>query len=214
MKKVELKANVRKDLHKSYKTNLRNSGRVPGVLYAKGTETISIDVAENAINPLVFTSDTHIINLQLDDQTVKECILKDVQFDPVTDRVIHFDLQGIIEGQKIDIEVPIVYTGSAIGVKEGGLLQEFLHKLHIKCFPSDIPEHFEIDVTNLKIGTSIHVSDLSYENIELLNQPDSVVVSVVVPRTMKETELVPGTEEKVEPEVIAKGKEKAEGSED
>jgi large subunit ribosomal protein L25 len=214
MEKVDLIGSIRKELSKSSKTNSRNAGKVPGIFYTKGLDSIPVEVYENSINPLVFTSETHIINLKLDDQTEHECILKDVQFDPVTDKVIHFDLQGIIKGQKLEIEIPILYKGSPIGVKEGGLLQEFLHKLHIRCFPADIPEHFEINVADLKIGHAIHISDLSFDKIEIMHQPETVVVSVVPPKTAKETEAAQPGEEKMEPEVIAKGKEKSEASED
>ena len=170
---------------------------------------VPIEVAENIINPLVFTSDTHIIVLKLDDNSENECILKDVQFDPVTDKIIHFDLQGIVKGEKIEIEVPIIYTGSPIGVKEGGALQEFLHKLHVRCLPTEIPEHFEINIADIKIGHAIHVSDLHFEKMEMVHSPETVVVSVVPPKVVKEPEPTETLEEvSAEPEVIAKGKEK------
>lgn len=209
MEKIALNGNVRQNLSKSSKTQLRNSARVPGVLYAKGIESITVDVAASAINALVFTTKTHLINLVLDNQKEYDCVLKDYQFDPVTDKVIHFDLLGIVAGQKIEIDIPIQFTGSAIGVREGGQLQEFMHKLTVLCLPNQIPEHIEINIANLKIGSSIHVTDLKIENAEILHAQDTVIVGVVPPKVIIE-EVKPETEAPKEPEVITKGKEKSE----
>lgn len=209
MEKVELKAKKRKEFSKSYLTKLRNSGLVPGVFYLKTTDPISIEVPENSINSLVFTSETHLIDLKLDDGSEFECILKDTQFDPVTDKVIHFDLLGIIRGEKIQLEVPVQFTGSPVGVREGGLLNELLHKLEVECFPRHIPENITVDIANLKIGESVHVRDLKVEDIEILNAPDSVIVNISSPKGAKEVEAI-ATDEIKEPEVISKGKEKEE----
>lgn len=208
METVELQGVIRKDLSKSAKTKARAAGKVPGVFYMKGTDPISIEVAENAINPLVFTSEAHLINLKLDDQKEFECVLKDTQFDPVTDKVIHFDLFGIVRGQKLQIEIPVLLKGSPIGVREGGQLQSFAHKLTVECLPKDIPDHLEVDISGLKIGHSIHVSDLKYDNLVFLNPESTVIVSVTPPRGMKETDTLAAAEAPAEPEVISKGKAK------
>jgi len=209
MEKTALNGNVRQNFSKSSKTQLRNSARVPGVLYAKGIEPVSVDVAASAINALVFTTKTHLINLALDNQKEYDCVLKDYQFDPVSDKVIHFDLLGIVEGQKIEIDIPLQFVGTPSGVREGGQLQEFLHKLTILCLPNQIPEHIEINIANLKIGSSIHVADLKIENAEILHAQDAVIVGVVPPKVVVE-EVKPETEAPKEPEVITKGKEKSE----
>jgi len=208
MDKITLNGNVRENLSKSSKTQLRNAARVPGVLYAKGIDPITVDVAASAINSLVFTTKTHLINLTLDNQKEFDCVLKDYQFDPVTDKVIHFDLQGIVAGQKIEIDIPIQFLGTPTGVREGGQLQEFMHKLTVLCLPNQIPEHIEINIGNLKIGSSIHVADLKIENAEILHAEDAVIVGVVPPKVVKEAE--PGAEAPKEPEIIGKGKEKSE----
>lgn len=209
MEKVELKAKKRKEFSKSYLTKLRNSGLVPGVFYLKTTDPISIEVPENSINSLVFTSETHLIDLKLDDGSEFECILKDTQFDPVTDKVIHFDLLGIISGEKIKLEVPLQFIGSPVGVREGGLLNELMHKVEVECLPRNIPEHITVDIANLKIGESINVRDLPVENFEILNAPDTVIINISSPKGAKELETV-ATDEIKEPEVISKGKEKEE----
>ncbi|HZW39413.1 MAG TPA: 50S ribosomal protein L25 [Ignavibacteriaceae bacterium] len=208
MDKVVLLANVRKNISKASRSELRSSGRVPGIFYTKHQEPVAIDVIEKSLNPLVFTSKTHLIGLNLGDGQEFECIIKDVQFDPVTDKVIHFDLMGLVKGEKVQMEVPVVLTGSAIGVKDGGLLQQLLHKLNIECETTDIPQDIKIDVTDLKMGDAVHVNDLKFDKFEILNSEDAVIVAVNHPKTEKET--VEGEEAVKEPEVITKGKEKEE----
>jgi large subunit ribosomal protein L25 len=209
METTLLEANQRTVIKKSERKKLRRSGRIPGVLYSKHIQPISIDVAENTLNPLVFTAKAHLISLKLTGQEEQECIIKNVQFDPVTDKVIHFDLIGLTKGEKLEIDVPVQLKGSAPGIKEGGVLQFSLHKLRVECFPKDIPEHLEVDISNLNIGDAIHVSDLSFENVELLNPKNAIVVSVVHAKVQEEAvpaEAAEGVEVPAEPEVIGKGK--------
>ncbi|RPI75704.1 MAG: 50S ribosomal protein L25 [Ignavibacteriales bacterium] len=207
MEKKVLEATERKTGDtKSSKKVLRKNGRIPGVFYARNIKPVAIDVAENAIKPLVFTGETNLINLKVNKEEF-DCIVKNVQFDPVTDRIVHFDLLGLTSGEKFTLEVPLITKGSAIGVKDGGILQQQLHKLEIECLPSNIPQHLEIDVTNLKLGDSIHVSDLNFENIEILNQATTLVVSVNHPKVEKEPVAEEVAEGPAEPEVIGKGKE-------
>jgi large subunit ribosomal protein L25 len=220
MEKVILEANERKEIKKQNTKILRNQKRVPGIFYLKQSKPIAIDVSNQAIKPLVFTSQTHLISLKIDGHEDQECVLKDVQFDPVSDEVIHFDLIGITRGEKIEIEVPVQLIGSAIGVKEGGLLQHSLHKLEVECLPKDIPERLEVNISELKIGDTIHVKDLSFENVDILNPENSIVVSVVHPKVEKEpvvveegAEVEAEAEEMKEPEVIGKGKAAAEEEE-
>jgi large subunit ribosomal protein L25 len=213
MEKVIINANERKAINKKSRNILRNEGRVPGVLYGSRMEPLPIDVTRASIHPVIFTAKTHLLSLKLDGHENYECVVKDVQFDPVSDEIIHFDLIRLPRGERIQLEVPVQLLGSAVGVKEGGLLQESLHKLNIECLPVNIPQSLEIDVTNLSVGDSIHVADLSFENITILNPEDTIVVSVVLPKVEKEPEPVEeegeiDTEEGVaEPEVIGKGKE-------
>ncbi len=216
MEKVIIEANERKTINKRSRNSLRNEGRVPGVLYGSRMEPIPIDVTRLEINPLVFTAKTNLISLKLDGHEEYECVIKDVQFDPVSDEVLHFDLIGLTRGEKIQLEVPIKLLGNAVGVKEGGLLQESMHKLSIECLPKDIPQLLELEVTELNIGDSIHVSDLNFENITILNPENTIVVSVVLPKVEIEVEEVEEGEElaeeegAAEPEVIGKGKESEE----
>ncbi len=216
MEKVVVEAKERKTINKRSRNILRNEGRVPGVLYGSRLEPIPIDVTRAVIHPLVFTAKTHLLSLKLDGHEEYDCIIKDVQFDPVSDEVVHFDLIGLTLDEKIQLEVPIRLLGSAVGVKEGGLLQESMHKLNVECLPKNIPQSLEIDVTELNIGDTIHVADLNFEHITIINPEDTIVVSVVLPKVEKEAEPDEEGEEFTEeegadePEVIGKGKESEE----
>ena len=205
MEKVVLEAKKREQINKASRSALRRSGRVPAVFYSRHYEPLAIDLSERALHPLVFTSKTHLISLNLGEPEYMDCIIKDVQFDPVTEKIVHIDLLGLQKGEKIQIEVPVQLRGTPIGLKEGGVLQHTLHKIEIECLPAEIPEHLEIDVTNLKLGDSIHISDLKFENFDILNSEEVIVAAVTHPKVEKEETPAEGVEV-TEPEVIAKGK--------
>ncbi|UCH66033.1 MAG: 50S ribosomal protein L25 [Ignavibacterium sp.] len=212
MEKVKLEATERKNISKHNRKTVRYSGRVPGIFYSKHVEPIAIEVPQQLINSLVFTAKTNLISLILEDHDEYECVIKDVQFDPVTDKILHFDLLGVTRGEKIQLDVPVQILGNAVGVKEGGILQQNLHKFDVECLPRHIPQFLNIDVTELKLGDSIHVGALSFENVTILNPEDTVVVAVTHPKVEKEVEVEEGEEiveeeEAAEPEVIGKGKE-------
>lgn len=207
MSEISIKARKRTLSTKSVVNKLRKEGNVPGIFYAKGIEPIPIYLPEISLKPLVYTSETHIVNLTIDETETRKSILKGVQFDPVTDRIIHCDFMGISLDQKIEIEVPVVLEGTPKGIKEGGLLQHQMHRLQISCLPTNIPEHITINISDLGIGDSIHVKDLKLENIKVLHNDDVIIVSVIHPRaTAEPVTPVEGEEAAKEPEVIAKGK--------
>lgn len=208
MEKTKLKASERKDFTKSTIKRFRKEGMIPGVFYSKNNTPIHINVVDRTINPLVFTAKTHLISLELEGHEEYECIIKDVQFDPVTDRVIHFDLLGLTKGEKIILEIPVQLIGTPVGVKEGGVIQHVMHKIEVECLPRNIPEHITVDVTGLKLGDSVHIGDLNYEDIEFIDSKESLIVQVTHPKIKEEAApVVEGVgEELKEPEVISKGK--------
>ncbi len=207
MEKQSLKVNIRTEISKSARSKIRSSGRVPGIFYSRVNKPIPIEVSEKAIRPFIFTSKTHLISLDVENDKQYDCVVKDVQFDPVTESIVHFDLLGLIEGEMFQLEVPIQYKGTAIGIKEGGIVQQVLHKLEIECYPNDIPQFLTIDITNLKLGESIHPSELSFENVTILTPPETVIVAVVHPKVEKEPVAAEvAAEAPAEPEVIGKGK--------
>ena len=197
---------------------VRGTGKVPGVYYAHGEENLTIQVPQLSLDTLIYTTETHIIDLRFQDGTSKRCILRDVQFDPVSDQPIHFDLQGLREDEALTIEAPVTLVGgTAAGVREGGILQHFIHKLKLSCLPKDIPGKIEVDVSGLAMSTFVHVRDLNIPNVTVLDNPDAPVVGVVPPTVHKEEEVVAEVAaEPTEPEVVGKGKkaEEEEGGEE
>lgn len=208
MATVNLTAQKREDLGNSVTKTNRKKGLIPGVFYFKNSPSIPISVKAAALNPFVYTSEVRIINLQIEgEQKSQNCILKDIQFDPVTDKPIHFDLLGISENEKITVEVPVKLIGTPIGVRDGGVIQHILYSLEVECLPAHIPAHIDVDISNLAIGDSIVIGDLNIENVEIFGAKDATLVAVVPPAVeSKETPTAETETTETEPEVISKGK--------
>lgn len=209
MSEITLKAQKREVYKDDTLNQLRKKGIIPGIYYGHGVENINIAANELDLKPIIYTSESRIINLKFDDDKTYSCILKDVQFHSVTDKPIHFDLIALKEGEMITIEVSVHLIGTAPGIKEGGILQHILHKLEIECLPSNIPPYIDVDISNLNINDSVKVGDLKMENINILNDENAAVVAVVPPTVEKET-IAEITEEPAEPEVISKSKKEDE----
>lgn len=215
MEKLVLEAKERKIFTKSFRNELRKNNVIPGIFYSRHGKPTAIAVTEKALKPFVYTSTTHLISLKVENNEEMECVVRDVQFDPLTDKVIHFDLLGLTKGEKFQLEVPVQIIGSPVGVKEGGVLQHLMHRIEIECLPINIPEHITVNVTDLKLNDAIHVGDLQLPDITILSLKDAVVVSVVPPKVEKvvteaeaEAEAEVGAEEeRVEPELVSKSKE-------
>jgi large subunit ribosomal protein L25 len=214
MSEIVLNAEPRETTARTAK-RMRNQGIVPGIYYARGEENVSIAVPAPSLDPLIHTSETHIIDLKLKDGSSRRCILRDVQYDPVSDLPVHFDLQGLKENEKLVIEVPIVLTGGTpAGVKDGGIIQHMIRTLKVSCLPKDIPGKIEINIEGLNINDAVHVKDLNVPNVTILENLESAVVGVMPPNVVKEEEVAaPAEEALAEPEVVGKGKKAEEGAE-
>jgi large subunit ribosomal protein L25 len=209
MSELTINAESRKKLGGSTALQLRQQGRVPGILYGHGEPSIPFHVKELDLRPLIYTNETHTVNLNLDGQP-QRCILREVQFHPVTDRVSHIDLIIIHANEKIKIDVPVKLVGTAAGVKDGGVMDFSLHKLSIEVLPDSIPEHIELDITNLKIGHSLHVSDLpSNDAYTIATDSHAVIVTIAAPKAAEEV-VAPTDAVVAEPEQIKKGKKEEE----
>jgi len=183
---VEPRVIKKKDAEK-----LRKNGVVPAVIYHKGEETIPVSVNEIALKKLVHSAESHIIDLQFPDGRIKRSFIKQVQFHPVTDRIIHTDFQLFAADEVIELEVPVSVTGDSIGVEKGGKLQIIRHALTIKGKPEDMPDHLIVDVTALEIGHSIHVREIpmtAYAGLVISDDPDTPVITILASK--KETEAV------------------------
>lgn len=180
----------------------RKAEEVPCVLYGHGEEPRAFQVPELALRDLIYTDKFHRVNVIIDGKTY-DCVLKDYQMHPVTDKISHVDFIVLHEDEKVKIKVPVHYEGTARGVRNGGIQQEFVHKIAIRCLPKNLPESFTVDVTDMKIGERILVRDMENEGLEILAPADSPLVSIRRPR------LVIAIDEDDEEE----GEEGAEGAE-
>lgn len=203
-KKVTVKAEVRKERGKNDARRLRAAGRVPVIVYGGGAETIA---ASAPIKDLaaILRSDTGqntVFSLDVADSGTSDVMFHDRQIDPLKGRLVHVDLRRLTKGEKIEVTVPIHLTGEAIGLKEeGAILNQALREIKILCEASKIPEFFEIDVENLEMNESVHVSDIKVgKEIELHETPETVVASIVL---VKEEDLEPAPEtDTAEPELV------------
>jgi len=214
MAEIQLKAEKRTVFKRSTARSYRKNGLIPGIFYGIGEGNIPIAINELALRPIIYSSESHIVSLEIEGESKPlSCILKDVQFDPIHTRPLHFDLIALKEGEVINIEVSIKLIGTALGLKEGGILQQSLHKLEIECLPQYIPSHIDVDISGLSIGDSVKVSDLKLEGIEILNDENAAIVSLLPPTVVEEEVKPEVTEEAAttaEPEVISKGKKEKE----
>ncbi len=183
MKTIELKATKRDNLGKTATKQLRKEGKVPCVLYG-GEETIHAATLLKDFNKLIYTPDVHLVKLDVDG-TVHNAVIQDVQFHPVSDDALHVDFLQIFEDKPVVIEIPVKVKGLAAGVKAGGKLTIEQRKLKVKGLAKDLPAQLEIDITNLGLGKGIQVGHLSFDNLELLNNKNQVVVSVKLTRAAR-----------------------------
>ncbi len=183
MKTFELNGSERADLGKKSTKALRNANQIPAVLYG-GEKTTHFAVNQTDVRKLIYTPEIFLINLTIDGKKVT-AILKDIQFHPVTDNILHIDFLEVFENKPVVIDVPVVLDGLAEGVKAGGKLSLDSRKLKVKALYKDIPENLHINIENLALGKSIQVSELSFDNLELLNAKNSVVCRVQLTRAAR-----------------------------
>lgn len=210
MEQVELKAMEREKSGKQAVKKLRKSNFVPAVCYKKGERSINLKLRKEDFFKVLHTSagENVIINLDLkEDGKSKErtVIIKEIQYHPVTDDILHVDFNQISLTQLLTVEVPIEVRGEPMGLKDGGVLEHLLREVEVECLPTQIPEQIEVEVSHLEIGDSVYVKDLSVpEGIKILNDPEGIVVSVKPPAAEKVVK--EEAEEITEPEVIREKK--------
>jgi len=203
-----IKAQVR-ETGKGAARAIRRSGHVPCILYGHGEDSVSFQMGHLELRKLAFGSGMHRVEVRVGRKKY-DCVLKYVEYHPVTDEPIHADFQILRQGEKIQISVPVRLVGQPRGVVDGGDLQHLAHELEISVLPNDMPDHLEIEVSHLEIGDTVHVSDLSFENIEILSSPQRSVVAVTAKRVAEEVE---AAEELAEAEGLEEGEEGEEGAE-
>lgn len=216
MEKVILNAEIREEKGTIKAKKLRKKGMIPAVVYRDGKEAISLKLKEDDLYDVLHTTAgenviTTLVVAGEKKTKTRTCIIKEVQRDAVKDDIIHVDLKEISLTEKIKVKVPVRPRGEAEGVvKDEGVLDHVLWEVEVECLPTDIPEKINVEVSAMKIGEAVYVKDLKLPaNVEVLNDPDLTVLSVVPPAKEEVAEEA-STEEGAEPEVIAKGKKEEE----
>jgi len=209
-----ISARSRESRGKGAARQTRREGRIPGVLYGHGEDSVSLSVDANELQKLVhsISIENTIVDLDLGSGEPYKVLIRELQRHPFRDEFVHIDFFHVAMDEKIQVEVPIVLIGTPTGVKnKGGVLDHQLRELEVFCLPGSIPEKIELDVSNLDIGDSIHVSDIELPDVEILTELDRAVVAVLAPTVMEVEEVA--EEALAEPEVIGRGKEAEEGEE-
>jgi len=198
MKTITIEGQLRTEHGKQATRQLRSEEKVPGVIYG-GAREINFSAPATAFKTLVYTPEFQLAEIKLDGQTYR-CILKDLQFDKVTEQLLHIDLLELVEDKKVVATLPLKLVGTPAGVKEGGKLITKMKSLKVKTFPKHLKEQIEVDISGLQLNANIRVQDVATENYEILNSPRIPIASVVMTRQLKQEE---ATADKTAPKAAA-----------
>ncbi len=184
MKSVKIEGTRRSELGKKATRHVRSENLVPAVIYG-GTETIHFSAPVMAFRTLVYTPEFQIAEIHLDGKTYKT-IMKDIQFDVVTDELNHIDFLELVEGKKVVANMPIKFVGQPQGVKDGGRLELKIKSLQVRTYPKFLTEHIEVNIETLQLHSNVRVQDVVAENFEILNSPRIPIASVVTTRALRQ----------------------------
>ena len=211
MASASLSAETRTDKGKGVARKLRAAGRVPGVVYGHAREAQSLSLVARELEKLLSTVATGstVIELSLGGAVTKT-LIREVQRHPFKKQILHVDFQELVAGEKVIVDLPLVYVGTPEGVRlSGALLEQILHSIEVRVDPANIPNHIDVDVTHLAMGHSLHVRDIILpEGLEVLSDEDATICAVIAPRAV--VEATPEEEGAAEPELIRKTKEEEE----
>ena len=196
MKSITIKGSKRESVGKAATKVLRNADKVPCVLYG-GENAIHFSAEEKAFKNLVYTPNVYTATIDLDGETVT-CILQDIQFHPVTDKILHIDFYQLFDDKEVTMEIPVTLVGNSPGVMIGGALRFPKRKLKIKALPANLPDTIEADISGLNIGDKLYVRELSIENCTILHPENTVVAQVRMSRGAQAVEETEETEEAAE----------------
>jgi large subunit ribosomal protein L25 len=212
---ASLQAAIRTTTGKGAARTLRRQGKVPGVIYGHGREAEAVLIDTGALNRMLvgISAGTAIVDVAVDDRPPVKALIREIQRDAVRpSEILHLDLYEVRSDEEITLEVPVRLIGVPDGVRNfGGVLDHVLRELEIEVLPSNIPEHVDLDVTELAIGHSLFVRDIDVPNARVLNDPDTPICTVVAPRTEEAPAPVEEAVATTEPELIRKPKPEEEG---
>lgn len=185
MKSLTIEGKIRSELGKKATRQLRSEGQVPCVIY--GTENVHFSAPALSFRPLVYTPDFQLAEIQLNGKSHR-CILKDIQFDVVTDEVSHIDFLELVDGRRVTATLPLKFTGTPAGVKAGGRLEVKMKSLKVRTLPEHLVEAIDVDIEALKLNENIRVQDVHAPNMEVMNSPRIPIASIVMTRALKQAE--------------------------
>ncbi len=177
MKSITINGSKRESVGKKSTKALRNAGEVPCVLYG-GDQPVHFSAKELAFSKLVYTPDAHTVVIALEDGASFNAIMQDIQFHPVTDKILHIDFYQIFDDKEIAMNIPVHIIGTSKGVLNGGVLRRNKRKLRVKAIPGNLPDFIEADITPLKIGSKLYITELENDAYKFLH-PDNTVVCQV-----------------------------------
>ena len=186
MKTITIEGQLRTEHGKKAARQIRSQENVPAVIYG-GAQEINFYAPAKAFKPLVYTGEFQLADVKVDGKTYR-CILKDLQFDKISDTLIHVDLLELVEDKKVIATLPLKFVGTSVGVKGGGKLVIKMKSLNIKTLPKYLKETIEVDITNLELNENIRVEDVKDPNYEIMNSPRIPIASVVMTRQLKQEE--------------------------
>jgi large subunit ribosomal protein L25 len=186
MKSITIEGQLRTESGKKATRHLRSQQQVPAVIYG-GKKEITFSAPATAFKDLVYTSEFMLADVKVDGTTYR-CILKDLQFNKVTDLLNHVDFLELVDDKKVIATLPLKFTGTSAGVKAGGKLVIKMKSLKVKALPKHLREHIDVDITKLELNENIRVEDVKLENIEVLNSPRIPIASVTMTRQLKQEE--------------------------
>lgn len=186
MKTITIEGQLRTEFGKKATRLFRSQELVPGVIYG-GAQEVSFTAPAASFKPVVYTPEFQFVEIKLGDKSYK-CIVKDIQFDKVSDELNHLDLLELVEDKKVVASIPLKFTGASEGVKDGGKLVTKMKSLKVKAFPKHLTENIEVDITSMKINDNLRVEDVKAPNFEILNSPRIPIASVVTTRALRQEE--------------------------
>lgn len=186
MKTITIEGHLRTESGKKAARQIRSQENVPAVIYG-GAKEVNFYASAKAFKPLVYTSEFLIAEVAVDGKKYK-CILKDLQFDKVSDLLLHVDLLELVDDKKVVATLPLKLVGSSVGVKAGGKLVSKVKAVKVKALPKDLREFIELDITKLELNANLRIEDIKVANMEIMNSPRIPVASVVMTRQLKQEE--------------------------
>ncbi len=204
MKSISIPAQLRTETGKKDSKRLRKEGNVPCVMYG-GEKIVHFYTHENNFKDLIYSPNVYIVNFDIDGSNYN-AVLQDIQFHPVSDKISHIDFIQVSEAKPVIMSIPVKVTGESAGIKAGGKMRLRRRTIKVRGYIKDLPDTLEVDITDLNIGQSIKIHQLSYPNLEILDPQRAMVVAVATSR-MSLKDMPEGEEAEGEEEEVAEGSE-------